>query len=74
MSRCRVPPFRTSVRLAVEQVQSIRDQLDSVVATGVPGAVAVAVGPDGQVEAASGFADLQTARSSRSMTASASGA
>ena len=41
-------------------MQSIRDQLDSVVATGVPGAVAVAVGPDGQVEAASGLADLRT--------------
>ena len=44
----------------MQQVQSIRDQLDSVVATGVPGAVAVAVGPDGRVEAASGFADLRT--------------
>ena len=44
----------------MQQVQSIRDQLDSVVATGVPGAVAVAVGPDGRVEAGSGFADLRT--------------
>ena len=41
-------------------MQSIRDQLDSVVATGVPGAVAVAVDPDGRVEAASGLADLRT--------------
>ena len=29
----------------------IRDQLDAVVATGVPGAVALAVGRDGRVEA-----------------------
>ena len=42
------------------QVHSIRDQLDSVVATGVPGAVAVAVGPDVRVEVAAGFADLRT--------------
>ena len=41
-------------------MESIGDQLDAVVATGVPGAVAVAVGPDGRVEAAAGFADLRT--------------
>jgi D-alanyl-D-alanine carboxypeptidase len=41
-------------------VESIGDQLDAVVATGVPGAVAVAVGLDGRVEAAAGFADLRT--------------
>jgi D-alanyl-D-alanine carboxypeptidase len=39
-------------------VESIGDQLDAVVATGVPGAVAVAVGLDGRIEAAAGFADL----------------
>ena len=38
----------------------IRDQLEAVVATGVPGAVAVAVGPDGRVEAAAGLADVRT--------------
>ncbi len=38
----------------------IRDQLDAVVATGVPGAVALAAGPDRRVEAAAGFADLRT--------------
>jgi D-alanyl-D-alanine carboxypeptidase len=41
-------------------VDPIRDQLDAVVATGVPGAVALAVGRDGRVEAAAGFADLRT--------------
>jgi D-alanyl-D-alanine carboxypeptidase len=41
-------------------VESVGDQLDAVVATGVPGAVAVAVGPDGRVEAAAGLADIRT--------------
>ena len=68
-----MPPFAPALGWRAS-VQSIRDQLDSVVATGVPGAVAVAVGPDGQVEAASGLADLRTGEVSRSMTASASGA
>jgi D-alanyl-D-alanine carboxypeptidase len=54
------PSVRTSVRLAIQQLDSIGDQLDAVVATGVPGAVAVAVGPDGRVEAAAGFADVRT--------------
>jgi D-alanyl-D-alanine carboxypeptidase len=41
-------------------VESVGDQLDAIVATGVPGAVAVAAGPDGRVEAAAGFSDLRT--------------
>jgi D-alanyl-D-alanine carboxypeptidase len=41
-------------------VDTVRDQLDAVVATGVPGAVAVAVGPARRVEAAAGLADLGT--------------
>jgi D-alanyl-D-alanine carboxypeptidase len=41
-------------------VESIGHQLDAVVATGIPGAVAVAVGSNGQVEVAAGFADLRT--------------
>jgi D-alanyl-D-alanine carboxypeptidase len=39
-------------------MSAIQDQLAAVVATGVPGAVAVAVGPDGRVEEAVGVADL----------------
>lgn len=39
---------------------AVRDQLEAVVATGVPGAVALAVGPAGRVEAAAGVADLAT--------------
>lgn len=38
----------------------VQDQLEALVATGVPGAVAVAVRPDGRVEAATGVADLET--------------
>lgn len=38
----------------------VQDQLEELVATGVPGAVAVAVGPTGRVEAAAGIADLAT--------------
>jgi D-alanyl-D-alanine carboxypeptidase len=41
-------------------VDSVRDQLDAIVATGVPGAVAVAVGPARRVEAAAGLADVGT--------------
>ena len=38
----------------------VQDQLDAVVATGVPGVVAVARGPEGSVEATAGVADLAT--------------
>lgn len=41
-------------------MESVRDQLEALVATGLPGAVAVALGHDGRVEAAAGFADLRT--------------
>jgi D-alanyl-D-alanine carboxypeptidase len=41
-------------------MQSVEDQLEAVVASGIPGAVAVAFGPDARIEAASGFADLRT--------------
>jgi D-alanyl-D-alanine carboxypeptidase len=41
-------------------VESVEDQLEAVVAAGVPGAVAVADGPGGRVEAAAGVADLRT--------------
>ena len=41
-------------------MESVGDQLDAVVATGVPGAVAVAVGPEARVEAAAGLADVRT--------------
>src|SRR6186997_853086 len=41
-------------------METVEDQLGAVVATGVPGAVAVAVGPGGRVEAAAGAADLRT--------------
>jgi D-alanyl-D-alanine carboxypeptidase len=41
-------------------VGTLQDQLEAVVATGVPGAVAVAVGPAGRVEGAAGVADLAT--------------
>jgi D-alanyl-D-alanine carboxypeptidase len=46
--------------VASHLVESVGDQLEAVVATGVPGAVAVARGPGGRVEAAAGFADLRT--------------
>jgi D-alanyl-D-alanine carboxypeptidase len=55
----------TGVRLARQQVESIGDRLDAVVATGIPGAVALALGPNGRVEAAAGFADLPTGRALR---------
>ena len=41
-------------------MDSVGDQLEAVVATGVPGAAAVAVGPGGRVEAARGLADVRT--------------
>jgi D-alanyl-D-alanine carboxypeptidase len=41
-------------------VNALQDQLDAVVATGVPGVAAVAVGPDGRVEGAAGVADVAT--------------
>jgi D-alanyl-D-alanine carboxypeptidase len=41
-------------------VASVQDQLEAVVATGVAGAVILAVGPQERVEAAAGVADLAT--------------
>jgi D-alanyl-D-alanine carboxypeptidase len=41
-------------------VESVDRQLEAVVATGVPGAVAVGVGSGRRIEAAAGFADLRT--------------
>ena len=41
-------------------VASVRDQLEAVVATGVPGAAVLALGPAGRVEAAAGVADVAT--------------
>ena len=41
-------------------MRSVQDQLETIVATGVPGAVAVAVGRDAGVEGAAGVADLGT--------------
>jgi D-alanyl-D-alanine carboxypeptidase len=38
----------------------VQDQLDAIVATGVPGAVAVAVRRDGRTKEAAGVADLET--------------
>lgn len=38
----------------------VQDQLEAIVATGVPGAVAVAIRPNGRIEAAAGVADLET--------------
>ena len=37
---------------------AVQDQLEAVVATGVPGAAVVALRPEGRVEAAAGFADV----------------
>ena len=42
---------------------AVQDQLEAVVATGVPGAVVVALWPAGRVEAAAGFADVATGES-----------
>jgi D-alanyl-D-alanine carboxypeptidase len=41
-------------------VSGLRDRLEAVVATGVPGAVALGVGPSGRVEDAAGIADVAT--------------
>lgn len=41
-------------------VLSVEDQLDGIVATGVPGAVVFADGPNGRIEAAAGLANVQT--------------
>jgi D-alanyl-D-alanine carboxypeptidase len=41
-------------------MESVEDQLEALVATGVPGAVAVARGPDGWVKAAAGLANVET--------------
>jgi D-alanyl-D-alanine carboxypeptidase len=41
-------------------VLSVQQQLEAVIATGVPGAAAVAVGPEGRVEEAAGLANLAT--------------
>jgi D-alanyl-D-alanine carboxypeptidase len=41
-------------------VKTVEDQLKAVVATGIPGAIAVAFGPGGRVGAAAGVADLRT--------------
>jgi D-alanyl-D-alanine carboxypeptidase len=41
-------------------VAALEDLLAAVVATGVPGAVAVAVGPEGRVEGAAGLADIDS--------------
>jgi D-alanyl-D-alanine carboxypeptidase len=38
---------------------TVEEQLDAVVATGVPGAAVVSLGPAGRVEAAAGLADVQ---------------
>lgn len=41
-------------------MQSVEDQLDAIVATGVPGAVVFADGPGGRIEAAAGLANVET--------------
>jgi len=41
-------------------MRAVRDQLDAVVAAGVPGVVVTAVGPEGRVEAAAGVAHVAT--------------
>jgi D-alanyl-D-alanine carboxypeptidase len=41
-------------------MESVDHQLEDILATGVQGAVAVAVGPDRRIEAAAGLADLRT--------------
>ena len=41
-------------------MESVQDQLEAVVATGVPGAVVVAVKPDQRIEAAAGLANVRT--------------
>jgi D-alanyl-D-alanine carboxypeptidase len=50
---------RTSVRLGDRGVEySVEDQLQTVVATGVPGAVALALGPRTRIAESAGLADL----------------
>jgi D-alanyl-D-alanine carboxypeptidase len=44
-------------------VAAVQDQLEAVVATGVPGAAVVALGSEGRVGAAAGFADVATGES-----------
>jgi D-alanyl-D-alanine carboxypeptidase len=44
-------------------VAAVQDQLEAVVATGVPGAAVVALGPQGRVEAAAGLSDVATGES-----------
>jgi D-alanyl-D-alanine carboxypeptidase len=39
-------------------VERVQDQLEAIVAAGVPGAAVVAVGPEGRVEEAAGLADV----------------
>jgi D-alanyl-D-alanine carboxypeptidase len=41
-------------------VDSVEGQLEAIVATGVAGAAAVTLGPEGRVEAAAGLADVRT--------------
>jgi D-alanyl-D-alanine carboxypeptidase len=41
-------------------VVSVEDQLDEILATGVPGAVVLAYGPGGRIAAAAGLANLET--------------
>ena len=41
-------------------MESVEDQLEAVVSTGIPGAVVVAVGPEERIEKAAGFADLRS--------------
>lgn len=43
-------------------MESVEDQLEALVATGVPGAVVVASRPDGRIEAAAGVANVQTGK------------
>ena len=42
---------------------AVQDQLEAVIATGVPGVAVVALGPQGGVEAAAGLADVATGES-----------
>ena len=46
--------------LSIHWVEAVEDQLKAIVATGVPGAAAVAVYPGRRVEVATGLADLRT--------------
>src|SRR5262245_45450277 len=41
-------------------MRSVEDRLEAIVATGVPGAAAMAAGPDGRGVGAAGVADLAT--------------